>query len=102
VSRRREAGREAIMSETDVEQALLAFLRERFGVEPPSADANLIEGGILDSMMFVDLIVFIEERFGVVAGLDDLEIENFSTVARMARFVIERRVHEPPAAIHRL
>jgi acyl carrier protein len=88
------------MSET--EQALLAFLRERFGVEPQSADADLIEGGILDSMMFVDLIVFIEERFGVVAGIDDLEIENFSSVARMARFVTERSIGEPPATVHRL
>jgi acyl carrier protein len=88
------------MSET--EQALLAFLRERFGVEPPSADVDLIEAGILDSMMFVDLIMFIEERFGVVAGLDDLEIENFSSVARMARFVTERSVREAPATIHRL
>ena len=81
---------EASMTETDVEQAILAFLRERFGVELPSASANLIETGILDSMMFVDLIVLIEERFGVVAELDDLEIENFATVARMAQFVVER------------
>ena len=68
---------EASMTETDVEQAILAFLRERFGVELPSASANLIETGILDSMMFVDLIVLIEERFGVVAELDDLEIDEF-------------------------
>jgi acyl carrier protein len=53
-------------------------------------------------MMFVDLIVFIEERFGVVAGIDDLEIENFSSVARMARFVTERSIGEPPATVHRL
>jgi acyl carrier protein len=91
-----------MVSKTDIEQALLAFLREQFGVEPPSADANLIEGGILDSMMFVDLIVFIEERFGVVAELDDLEIENFATVAGMARFVIERGVRNRPATVHRL
>jgi len=91
-----------MVSNTDIEQTLLAFLREQFGVEPSSADANLIEGGILDSMMFVDLIVFIEERFGVVAELDDLEIENFATVAGMARFVIERGVRDRPATIHRL
>jgi acyl carrier protein len=42
-------------------------------------------------MMFVDLIVLIEEQFGVVAELDDLEIENFATVERMAQFVVERR-----------
>jgi acyl carrier protein len=90
------------MSETEVEQALLAFLRERFGVEPRSADANLIEDGILDSMMFVDLVVFIEERFGVVAEIDDLEIDNFATVAGMARFVTERGARGRPATIHRL
>jgi acyl carrier protein len=91
-----------MVSKAEIEQALLAFLREQCGVEPPSADANLIEGGILDSMMFVDLIVFIEERFGVVAGLDDLEIENFATVAAMARFVIERGEPNRSATVHRL
>jgi acyl carrier protein len=87
---------------TEIEQTLLSFLRERFGVEPPSAETDLIDAGILDSMMFVDLIMFIEERFGVVAGLDDLEIENFSSVTRMARFVSERSAPQASATVHRL
>jgi acyl carrier protein len=86
------------MNETDVEQTILAFLRERVGVELPSASANLIETGILDSMMLVNLMVLIEEQFGVVAELDDLEIENFATVARVARFVVERSPEAHPAA----
>jgi acyl carrier protein len=90
------------MDESDVEHAITAFLCERFGIESPAADANLIESGVLDSMMFVDLIVFIEERFGVVAELDDLEIDNFATIASMARFVIERCGDDRPATIHRL
>jgi acyl carrier protein len=90
------------MDETDVEHAITAFLRERFSVEPASAHANLIEDGILDSMMFVDLVMFIEERFGVVAALEDLEIDNFATVASVARFVTERGGRERSATIHRL
>ena len=90
------------MDETDVGHAITAFLRERFGAEPSSAEANLIDEGILDSMMFVDLVVFIEDRFGVVAELDDLEIDNFSTVAGMARFVTERGARNRPATVHRL
>jgi methoxymalonate biosynthesis acyl carrier protein len=90
------------MDESEVGQAIMAFLRERFGVEPASPDANLIEDGILDSMMFVDLVMFIEERFGVVAALEDLEIDNFGTVAGMARFVADRGARERPATIHRL
>jgi acyl carrier protein len=90
------------MDESDVGHAITAFLCERFGVDPPSAEANLIEAGILDSMMFVDLVVFIEERFGVVAALEDLEIDNFATVAGMARFVTERGGADRPATVHRL
>ena len=92
---------EASMTETDVEQVILAFLRERFGVELPSSSVNLIETGILDSMMFVDLIVLIEEQYGVVAELDDLEIGNFATVARMAQFVVERRPKAQTAGARR-
>jgi acyl carrier protein len=90
------------MNESEVGQAIATFLRERFGVEPGSPDANLIEDGILDSMMFVDLVMFIEERFGVVAAIEDLEIDNFATVAGMARFVIERGGRERSASIHRI
>jgi acyl carrier protein len=90
------------MDETEVRHAIMAFLRERFGIEPSSTEANLIEDGILDSMMFVDLVVFIEDRFGVVAALEDLEIDNFATVAGMARFVIERGAGDRPAVVHRL
>jgi acyl carrier protein len=89
---------EASMTETAVEQTILAFLRERFGVELPSSGVNLIETGVLDSMMFVDLIVLIEEQYGVVAELDDLEIENFATVERMAQFVVERSPKAQAAA----
>jgi acyl carrier protein len=95
-------GREAMVDETEVSGAIMAFLRERFGLEPTAAEANLIEEGILDSMMFVDLVVFIEERYGVVAELDDLEIDNFATVARIARFVAERGARDRGATVHRL
>lgn len=91
-----------MLDETEVGGAIMAFLRERFGLEPASAEANLIEEGILDSMMFVDLVLFIEERFGVVAELEDLEIEHFATVARMARFVAARAAPERGATVHRL
>jgi acyl carrier protein len=91
-----------MLDETEVCDTIMAFLRERFGLEPASAKANLIEEGILDSMMFVDLVLFIEERFGVVAELEDLELEHFATVARIARFVAERSARDRGATVHRL
>lgn len=76
--------------ECGIEHAMLRFLRERFDVEVPSADTDLIEAGVLDSLMIVELVMFIEEQFSVTTELDDLELENFATVSGMTRFVATR------------
>ena len=89
------------MNATDVENAILDRLRRTMGVEVASSEVDLIEAGLLDSMMFVDLIMFIEDHFGITAALEDLEIENFATVAKMARFVLARSPEAAPSAARR-
>jgi acyl carrier protein len=78
------------MTDISIQQSLLQFFRDRFDVEPPSTDTDLIEAGILDSLMLIELVVFIEEQFQVVTELDDLEMDNFLTIDDMARFVAAR------------
>lgn len=73
-----------------IETSMLRFLREDLGVEVPSADTNLIDAGVLDSLMLVDLVMHIEEQFRVTSMLEDLDLENFATVANMASFVSAR------------
>lgn len=74
-----------------IETSILTFLREELSLEVTSAETNLIETGILDSLILVDLLHYAETRFDIVISLDDLEIENFVTVANMASFVAARR-----------
>jgi acyl carrier protein len=78
------------MTDVSIKQSLLQFFRDRFDVEPPSTDTDLIEAGILDSLMLIELVVYIEEQFQVATELDDLEMDNFLTVDDMARFVAAR------------
>jgi methoxymalonate biosynthesis acyl carrier protein len=78
------------MPNEGIESSLLTFLRQEFSVEIPSAETNLIESGILDSLMLVDLLHYAEQKFGIVVSVEDLEIENFITVSSMARFVAAR------------
>jgi acyl carrier protein len=49
-------------------------------------------------MMFVDPIMLIEEQFDVVAEPNDPEVENFATVARVTRFVVEGALSRIPPA----
>jgi acyl carrier protein len=60
---------------------------ERLGLSIPSADADLFETGILDSMSFVELLLQIETVFGLALNLGDIEFENFRSIDTIAAFI---------------
>lgn len=55
------------------------------------------ESGILDSTGFLELITFVEERFGVDIADDELVPEHFDTLRKMAAFV-EQKLADRAAA----
>jgi len=54
---------------------------------PHSDDASFLEEGIIDSMNVMELIMFVEEKFGVEVADDEIVPDNFDSVARIAAFV---------------
>jgi D-alanine--poly(phosphoribitol) ligase subunit 2 len=68
-------------------ERLGAVFVERFHIEVPSADTDLFESGILDSFQFVELLLELEQRFGLRIKLDDIELDDVRTLARIARLV---------------
>jgi methoxymalonate biosynthesis acyl carrier protein len=62
----------------------------RMSVTVPSEDTDLFETGVLDSLSFVTLLTHLEEDFGLAVSLDDLEFDNFRSIARIAEFVAAR------------
>lgn len=60
------------------------------GLEIPSADADLFDAGVLDSMSFVELLLQLEHKFGILVAFDDIELGNFRTVEKIAEFVASR------------
>jgi acyl carrier protein len=61
-------------------------------VLPLSNDTPLLEGGVLDSLSLLRLVVFLEERFKVTVGEADLLPENFDTVNAICSYL---RAREP-------
>jgi acyl carrier protein len=59
----------------------------RIGRDVPSSDADLFETGVLDSIGFVELLAALEQEFGFVFQLDDLEVDNFRSVRAIAAFL---------------
>ena len=60
---------------------------EALNKEAPAIEADLIEGGLLDSLALVELIFAIEREFGVTIPLEELEIDSFRSVASITGFV---------------
>ena len=66
---------------------IIHLLSERVHVEAPSADTDLMESGLLDSLTLVELMSSLEEQFGIHISFDEIEIDNFRSARRIAEFV---------------
>ena len=54
-------------------------------------DDHLLEKGVIDSMSIVEMISFVEQEFGVHATEEEISDANFGSLARIARYVSDKR-----------
>jgi acyl carrier protein len=73
-----------------VYQKLTELFAKKLNLEVSSVDTDLVETGLLDSLALIELLAQLEETFGVSVSTDDLELENFRSIASVAGFVARR------------
>ena len=82
------------MDATTIEQTLRTMIVERLylTVEPAAldADAPLMQTYGIDSVCFLELVVGMEELFGITLEDGDFSVKNFRTLAAMRNFVCSR------------
>jgi methoxymalonate biosynthesis acyl carrier protein len=66
---------------------ITAFFSEHLNLVISSPAEDLFETGVLDSMAFVDLVIHLEQQFDIRICGDELELDNFRSVAKIASFV---------------
>jgi D-alanine--poly(phosphoribitol) ligase subunit 2 len=74
----------------ELQQQVTALFAEKLNLDVASAETDLIEAGLLDSLALVELLAQLEESFDVSISIDEMEIENFRSVASIAMFVMRR------------
>lgn len=52
-----------------------------------TSDESLIEAGFIDSTGVLELVAFLEERFGIMVDDADIVPENLDSLAAIARYV---------------
>lgn len=71
-------------------QRITRLFVEHLNVDVASFDTDLLNTGILDSLQFVELLLRLENEFGLTVSLDDLEIDFFRSIDTIAAFVANR------------
>jgi acyl carrier protein len=75
-----------------IQQHLIDFLRGNGSIaDDVDLDEDLIRRGILESLLVMDLILFMEAKFGVHLGPDDIRPGNFRTVRSLSRLIRAKR-----------
>lgn len=54
---------------------------------PYSDEASFLNEGIVDSMNVLELVMFVEQNFGVKVDDQDIIPDNFDSVAKLASYV---------------
>ena len=80
------------VSQSEIIDRLSAYLKKRFlasGVEIQPANKFADIG--IDSMSVVELVMFIEEEFGIVIPADQLTTDNLASLSSLANCAIQNQ-----------
>jgi len=86
------------MEQNDIIQELQLFIRKQFNVPANDTDFNdevhLFDYGYVDSFGAVELTNFVESKFSVKIGQNDMIAYPLNTIREIASFVVRRRKGE--------
>lgn len=75
---------------TSIEEDLRKFIADNILFSnhyPHPDDLSFLENGIVDSMNIMELVMYVEERYGVKVNDEEIIPENFDSISRIATFV---------------
>jgi len=79
----------------DVEKEIRDFIVENFlfgnREKLPDDDISFLQNGLIDSTGILEVVSFIEEKFGIRVEDDELLPENLDSVRRLADFIVRKR-----------
>lgn len=80
---------------TSVEQTICNFIVDNFLFgdvsTPPARDQPLVQSGLVDSTGILEIVTFLESEFGVHTSDEELAVDNFGSIARIAQFVVAKQ-----------
>jgi methoxymalonate biosynthesis acyl carrier protein len=75
---------------------ILKFLSAATGGREIAVDQDYVAEGLIDSLLALELVTQVEQLFDIEVDVEDLDLDNFRTAARIAAFVRRKRGEPEP------
>jgi len=75
----------------EYKQKIRTFLSKHIQNNNFQDDDHLFESGYVNSLLAIELVLFVESEFSMKVGNQDLNLDNFKSVSAIAQ-LIERKV----------
>jgi len=82
------------MARNEAKKRIRSFLSKYLRDTDFEDDRDLFSSGLLNSLFAMELVLFVEEDFGIVVENEDLDLTNFCSLDAISCF-IERKKGEP-------
>jgi len=83
------------VNESELQGEIKKFIVENFlfgdASAAPAADQQLVQSGLVDSTGILEIVSFLESRYGIATADDELAAENFGSIATIAKFVQKKK-----------
>jgi acyl carrier protein len=80
-----------MMELQNIQRELAMLFSKKLNLDVPSPETDLVDAGLLDSLKFVELLMELERRFGMTISSNELEIDNFRSMSKIAEFLASRK-----------
>jgi acyl carrier protein len=73
---------------------IIDFIKDESGLDGDNivqSSTNLFDAGVLDSMMIIAVISFLEDTFDCILEIDELNMENFQSVDSISELVMKKK-----------
>lgn len=74
-----------------IRQFIVSSLSSKHSAERLSDDVSLLDERVLDSLTLLQLVLFLEGRFGIQVTENEMSYENFRSVNSIVSFVDDKR-----------
>lgn len=74
----------------DMKEKVRGFLGRYIGDKEFTDTDNIFEGGLVNSLFTMQLVMYIEKEFGITLENEDLELEKFKDVSSIVTLIEEK------------